>query len=102
LIWFANTWIIWNERNDRLFRGTQNSSLQLVEKINFFLFGGLKPNPVLFYTVFIIDAKTLFFVRVLANLFLFCELPLYILAIFFGPPCAGRILLVVIYLVLIS
>jgi len=50
LIWFASTLVIWKERNDRLFRGTQNSHFQLVEKIKF-LSCGIKPNPVLFIIV---------------------------------------------------
>jgi len=33
LIWFATSWVIWKERNDRLFRTKENSYVQLLENI---------------------------------------------------------------------
>jgi hypothetical protein len=38
LIWFATSWVIWKERNDRLFRTKQSSFPQLLENIRLLSF----------------------------------------------------------------
>jgi len=40
--WFATTWEIWKERNNRLFNGKQSSILQVVDKIKSLAFTWLK------------------------------------------------------------
>jgi len=42
VIWFATTWEIWKERNNRLFNGKQSSILQVVDKIKSLAFMWLK------------------------------------------------------------
>ena len=59
LIWFATTWVIWKERNDINFRGTQSSLAQLSENVKLMLR--------FFIIFFITGAKTFSYVRVLAN-----------------------------------
>jgi len=36
LIWFACPWVIWKERNDRLFCNKENSPIQLLRMLNFY------------------------------------------------------------------
>lgn len=38
LFWFASSWVIWKQKNDRLFRGIENSPIQLVESIKLLSF----------------------------------------------------------------
>ncbi|GAU12549.1 hypothetical protein TSUD_182630 [Trifolium subterraneum] len=38
LIWLAYVWVVWTERNHRLFRGSTNSSLHMLDKIKTFSF----------------------------------------------------------------
>jgi len=33
LIWFATSWVLWKERNNKLFRTKENSFVQLLENI---------------------------------------------------------------------
>ncbi|GAU46852.1 hypothetical protein TSUD_241610 [Trifolium subterraneum] len=48
LIWLACVWVVWTERNHRLFRGSTSSSPQLLDKIKLFSFRWLKTtNPTL-------------------------------------------------------
>ncbi|GAU51437.1 hypothetical protein TSUD_413370 [Trifolium subterraneum] len=42
LIWLACVWVVWTERNHRLFRGPASSSQQLLDKIKLFTFRWLK------------------------------------------------------------
>ncbi|GAU27873.1 hypothetical protein TSUD_159670 [Trifolium subterraneum] len=42
LIWFICAWIVWMERNHRLFRGSTSSTHQLLDKIKLFSFRWLK------------------------------------------------------------
>ncbi|GAU37349.1 hypothetical protein TSUD_395310 [Trifolium subterraneum] len=42
LIWLTCVWVIWTERNHRLFRDSASSSQQLLDKIKFFSFRWLK------------------------------------------------------------
>ncbi|KAK2382749.1 hypothetical protein QL285_070265 [Trifolium repens] len=42
LIWLACTWVIWNERNQRLFRNTENSVHHLLGKVKMFSFRWLR------------------------------------------------------------
>ncbi|GAU34505.1 hypothetical protein TSUD_388170 [Trifolium subterraneum] len=37
-IWLACVWVVWTEQNHRLFRGTTNSSLHMLDKIKIFSF----------------------------------------------------------------
>jgi hypothetical protein len=46
LIWLACVWVIWNERNQRLFRGTASSVTLLLEKVKIFSFRLLKTSSV--------------------------------------------------------
>lgn len=63
LIWFANVWMLWKERNEMLFRGQERSPYQILEAVELLSFGGIKLNLLLFLIVFIIGVKTLSFVR---------------------------------------
>ncbi|GAU51257.1 hypothetical protein TSUD_98780 [Trifolium subterraneum] len=42
LIWMVCVWVVWTERNHRLFRGSTSSSHQLLDKIKLFSFRWLK------------------------------------------------------------
>jgi hypothetical protein len=42
LIWLACVWVVWTERNHRLFRGTESTLPQLLDKIKLFSFRWLK------------------------------------------------------------
>ncbi|MCH79399.1 cysteine-rich receptor-like protein kinase [Trifolium medium] len=42
LIWLACVWVVWTERNHRLFRGSTNSLLYMLDKIKTFSFRWLK------------------------------------------------------------
>ncbi|GAU40791.1 hypothetical protein TSUD_348880 [Trifolium subterraneum] len=42
LIWLACVWVVWHERNQRLFRGSANSVHHMLDKIKFFSFRWLK------------------------------------------------------------
>ncbi|KAK2433359.1 hypothetical protein QL285_018637 [Trifolium repens] len=46
LIWLACVWVVWTERNHRLFRGTESSIHQLLDKIKLFSFRWLKATNV--------------------------------------------------------
>jgi len=48
LIWFATVWVLWKERNDRIFRGQQCSHYQLLEAIKLLSFWWFKAK----FTVF--------------------------------------------------
>jgi len=60
LMWFASTWIIWKERNDRFFRGKENSPIQLLEKIKILFFWWLKSNFKAFHYNFHLWCQNLF------------------------------------------
>ncbi|KAK2394241.1 hypothetical protein QL285_056095 [Trifolium repens] len=47
LIWLACVWVVWTERNHRLFRGTTNTTPQLLDKIKLFSFRWLKATGVI-------------------------------------------------------
>ncbi|GAU47037.1 hypothetical protein TSUD_239950 [Trifolium subterraneum] len=44
LIWLASVWVVWTERNHRLFRGSANSLSQLLDKIKTFSYRWLRAN----------------------------------------------------------
>jgi len=48
LIWLLCVWIIWNDRNDRLFRNKQSSLPQLLDKVKSYSLWWLKANNVVF------------------------------------------------------
>jgi len=48
LIWFASSWVIWKEKNDRLFRGKENIPFQLLESIKLLFFWWYKAQFVVF------------------------------------------------------
>jgi len=52
LIWFASSWLIWKERNDRLFRGKKNSLVQLLENVKLLSFWWFKIKIVVFHYSF--------------------------------------------------
>jgi len=52
LIWFATVWVIWKERNDRIFRGIQKSPIQLLENVKLISFWWLKAKNIAFYYSF--------------------------------------------------
>ena len=46
LLWFASIWVIWKERNARLFRATESNMHQLLENIKLLSFSWFKANSV--------------------------------------------------------
>jgi hypothetical protein len=46
LIWLACAWVVWNERNQRLFRSTASSVTHLLDKVKLFSFRWLKTTSV--------------------------------------------------------
>ncbi|MCH85912.1 kinesin-like protein [Trifolium medium] len=46
LIWFACVWVVWTERNHRLFRGSANSVHQMLDKIKTFSYRWLKATSI--------------------------------------------------------
>ena len=48
LIWFATSWVIWNEKNDRIYRTKQSSFSQLLENIRLLYFSWHKSKFVSF------------------------------------------------------
>jgi len=48
LIWFATVWVLWKERNDRIFNGKERSHYQLLEAIKLLSFWWFKAK----FTVF--------------------------------------------------
>ena len=82
LIWFATTWVIWKERNARIFRGTQIPIYNFRRMSNIFPSGGLKLVLYLFIIIFTTGAKTLCYVQELANFFTIVVLKLYFVRTF--------------------
>jgi len=52
MFWFATIWVIWKERNDRIFGGQVNHPLQLLEKIKLLSFWWFKANALVFHFSF--------------------------------------------------
>jgi len=48
LIWLLCVWILWNDRNDRLFRNKQSSLLQMLDKVKSYSLWWLKASNVVF------------------------------------------------------
>jgi len=48
LIWLLCIWLVWNERNNRLFNNTQTPVRQLMDKVKFHSLWWLKTNNVMF------------------------------------------------------
>ncbi|CAJ2632137.1 unnamed protein product [Trifolium pratense] len=46
LVWLVSVWVIWTERNHRLFRGSTSTSHQLLDKMNLFSYRWLKSKNV--------------------------------------------------------
>jgi len=87
LIWLCCVSIVWNERNSRVFRNTESTIHQLVEK------GGWNRLIFLSGQIFICGGRTLLFVWALANLcfiFFFGPVTVYFWA-FSNTPCAWEI-----------
>ena len=49
LIWFASTWVIWKERNARIFHAKESSIPQLLENIKLLSFSWFKAYSVICY-----------------------------------------------------
>lgn len=50
IIWFATVWVIWKERNNRVFQQTVSSSILLLEKVKLNSFLWLKANQMFSYS----------------------------------------------------
>ncbi|AES67177.1 hypothetical protein MTR_2g087750 [Medicago truncatula] len=48
LIWLLTTWVIWNERNHRIFQHKENSIDQLLDKVKYYSLWWLKAHKVVF------------------------------------------------------
>jgi hypothetical protein len=48
IIWFATIWVLWKERNDRIFHNTVSSPITLIEKVKLHSFLWLKSKQVAF------------------------------------------------------
>jgi len=48
LIWLLCTWVVWNERNNRLFNNTVNTIPQLLDKVKLLSLGWLKARNAMF------------------------------------------------------
>jgi len=48
LIWLLCVWLLWNERNNRLFNNIETPILQLLDKVKFHSFWWLKANNATF------------------------------------------------------
>ena len=48
LIWLLCSWILWNERNNRLFKNQECTSYQLLEKVKYYSLWWLKAKHVTF------------------------------------------------------
>ncbi|MCI27265.1 heat-shock protein, partial [Trifolium medium] len=46
LIWLASVWVVWTERNHRLFRGSASTPHQMLDKIKLFSYRWLKTTSV--------------------------------------------------------
>ena len=46
LIWLACVWVVWTERNHKLFRGTSRTPIQMLDKIKLYSFRWLKATNV--------------------------------------------------------
>jgi len=52
LIWFASSWVIWNERNAKIFRAKESTPYQLLENIKLLFCWWFKAQSVAFYYKF--------------------------------------------------
>jgi hypothetical protein len=48
VIWYSTSWVLWKERNDRIFRGKAKTISQLLESIKLLSFWWLKAKLALF------------------------------------------------------
>jgi len=48
LIWLQCIWVLWNDRNDRIFRARQSSLPQMLDKVNSYTLWWLKTSNVVF------------------------------------------------------
>jgi hypothetical protein len=52
LVWLACVWIVWNERNLRVFRNSENTVHQLLDKVNLFSYRWLRTTDITLTTNF--------------------------------------------------
>ncbi|KAK2362876.1 hypothetical protein QL285_087903 [Trifolium repens] len=52
LVWLACVWVVWNERNLRVFRNYENSVYQLLDKVKMFSYRWLRTTNVTLATNF--------------------------------------------------
>lgn len=92
LIWFASTWIIWKERNDRLFQDKENSPMHLLKKIKLLSFWWLKSNFKVFHYNFHLWCQNPFVWLIIV--FVLMTLCIFVLLwLFSDTPCATRIVI---------
>jgi len=48
LIWLLTVWVLWNERNNRLFNMKESSMIQLLDKVKYYSLWWLKANKAIF------------------------------------------------------
>jgi len=82
-------WIVWNERNNRIFKNIQTTMIDLMEKVKYNSFWWLKANNANLFMARLDGGRTHYFVWVSANLF-YCNYTVTVcsLGYFFGTPYA--------------
>lgn len=69
LIWLCCVWVMWNERNSRVFENTENTIHHLIEKVKLHSFCWMKTLIFLFGLILVCGGQALLFVSALANYF---------------------------------
>jgi len=52
LIWFASSWVIWKEKNTRIFRAKESTPYKFLENIKLLSFTWFKAHSIAFYFKF--------------------------------------------------